>query len=63
MLNAKSSSIETIFQVKNIVQGSFKLFQSMYGPLLHEYLSERLLKVSSFGGTKSFKQVLISHLI
>ncbi|XP_078172843.1 translocator assembly/maintenance protein isoform X1 [Carex rostrata] len=43
-------------KVKIIVQGSFKLFQSMYGPLLHEYVSERLLKVSSFGGTESFKQ-------
>lgn len=63
MLKTELISIEIMFQVKNIVQGSFKLFQSMYGPLLHEYVSERLLKISSFGGTKSFKQVAFSYLI
>lgn len=48
-----------IKQVKKIVQGSFNLFQSMYRPLLREYASDGLLKISSVGQQQSFKQVLL----
>ncbi|XP_020100914.1 phosphatidate cytidylyltransferase, mitochondrial isoform X2 [Ananas comosus] len=43
-------------KVKKIVQGSFNLFQSMYRPLLREYASDGLLKMSSLGQQQSFKQ-------
>nr|CAD1822393.1 unnamed protein product [Ananas comosus var. bracteatus] len=43
-------------KVRKIVQGSFNLFQSMYRPLLREYASDGLLKMSSLGQQQSFKQ-------
>jgi hypothetical protein len=47
----------TVNQVKKIVEGSFQSFQSMYRPLLQEYIAEGLLKRSSHGQQKTFHQV------
>jgi translocator assembly and maintenance protein 41 len=44
-------------KVKKIVEGSFQSFQSMYRPLLQEYIAEGLLKRSSHGQQKTFQQV------
>lgn len=46
-------------QVKKIVEGSFKLFQSMYMPLIQEHVSDGLLSTSPHGKQAAFKQVSI----
>ncbi|RLN11809.1 hypothetical protein C2845_PM09G07420 [Panicum miliaceum] len=43
-------------KVKKIVEGSFQSFQLMYRPLLQEYIAEGLLKRSSHGQQKTFRQ-------
>ncbi|RCV38506.1 hypothetical protein SETIT_8G148200v2 [Setaria italica] len=43
-------------KVKKIVEGSFQSFQTMYRPLLQEYIAEGLLKTSSHGQQKIFRQ-------
>ncbi|XP_052136329.1 phosphatidate cytidylyltransferase, mitochondrial isoform X1 [Oryza glaberrima] len=43
-------------KVKKIVEGSFPSFQSMYRPLIQEYIAEGLLKTSSYGQQKAFHQ-------
>lgn len=43
-------------KVKKIVEGSFQSFQLMYRPLLQEYISEGLLKTSTYGQQKAFLQ-------
>ncbi|KAG0530176.1 hypothetical protein BDA96_05G162800 [Sorghum bicolor] len=43
-------------KVKKIVEGSFQSFQLMYRPLLQEYIAEGLLKTSSHGQYKTFRQ-------
>lgn len=43
-------------KVKKIVEGSFQSFQLMYRPLLQEYISEGLLKTSTYGQQKAFQQ-------
>uniref|UniRef100_A0ACD6A278 Uncharacterized protein n=1 Tax=Avena sativa TaxID=4498 RepID=A0ACD6A278_AVESA len=43
-------------KVKEIVEGSFQPFQFMYRPLLQEYISEGILKTSTYGQQKAFKQ-------
>ncbi|KAF8694489.1 hypothetical protein HU200_038234 [Digitaria exilis] len=43
-------------KVKKIVEGSFQSFQTMYRPLLQEYIAEGLLKISSQGQHKTFWQ-------
>ncbi|CAM0873770.1 unnamed protein product [Alopecurus aequalis] len=43
-------------KVKKIVEGSFQPFQLMYRPLLQEYISEGILKASTNGDQKAFKQ-------
>lgn len=45
------------FQVKNIIRGSFTLFQSMYKPILEEYASEGLLKIPLESHLDEFEQV------
>jgi hypothetical protein len=50
-------------QVKKIVEGSFQSFQLMYSPLLQEYIAEGLLKTSSHGQYKTFRQVYYLLLI
>lgn len=47
-------------QVKKIVEGSFPSFQSMYRPLIQEYIAEGLLKTSSYGQQKAFHQACVS---
>jgi hypothetical protein len=49
-----------VIQVKKIVEGSFQPFQLMYRPLLQEYISDGILKTSTYGQQKAFKQVFIS---
>lgn len=56
-------STPTINQVKKIVEGSFQSFQLMYRPLLQEYIAEGLLKASSHGQYKTFRQVYYCLLI
>ncbi|CAO2144402.1 unnamed protein product [Urochloa humidicola] len=43
-------------KVKKIVEGSFQSFQTMYRPLLQDYVSEGLLKTTSQGQKKTFWQ-------
>jgi translocator assembly and maintenance protein 41 len=43
--------------VKKIVEGSFQSFQTMYRPLLQEYIAEGLLKTPSHGQRMTFQQV------
>lgn len=43
-------------KVKKIVEGSFKLFQSMYKPLIQEHVSDGLLSISPHGHQAAFKQ-------
>ncbi|CAN1845106.1 Phosphatidate cytidylyltransferase, mitochondrial [Linum perenne] len=37
-------------KVKKIVQGQFRLFQSMYKPFIEEYEAKEIIRVSSLGG-------------
>ncbi|XP_029124345.2 uncharacterized protein [Elaeis guineensis] len=43
-------------KVKKIVEGSFKLFQSMYKPLIQEHVFDGLLSTSPHGKQAAFKQ-------
>ncbi|KAG1366304.1 phosphatidate cytidylyltransferase, mitochondrial [Cocos nucifera] len=43
-------------KVKKIVEGSFKLFQSMYKPLIQEHVFNGLLSTSPHGKQAAFKQ-------
>ncbi|WOK93205.1 phosphatidate cytidylyltransferase, mitochondrial [Canna indica] len=43
-------------KVKNIVRGSFTLFQSMYKPLVQEYAAEGLLKIPSDSHIDQYEQ-------
>lgn len=43
-------------KVKKIVEGSFQPFQLMYRPMLQQYISEGILKISTHGQRKAFKQ-------
>ncbi|XP_042383794.1 phosphatidate cytidylyltransferase, mitochondrial-like [Zingiber officinale] len=43
-------------KVKNIIRGSFTLFQSMYKPILEEYASEGLLKITLESHHDKFEQ-------
>ncbi|CAL4987593.1 unnamed protein product [Urochloa decumbens] len=43
-------------KVKKIVEGSLQSFQTMYRPLLQDYISEGLLKTMSQGQQKTFRQ-------
>ncbi|XP_074579412.1 uncharacterized protein LOC141835911 [Curcuma longa] len=43
-------------KVKNIIRGSFTLFQSMYKPILEEYASEGLLKIPLESHHDEFEQ-------
>ncbi|KAF6992245.1 hypothetical protein CFC21_009257 [Triticum aestivum] len=47
---------EDKYKVKKIVDGSFQPFQSMYRPLIHEYICEGILKMSDYRQQKAFKQ-------
>ncbi|VAH11276.1 unnamed protein product [Triticum turgidum subsp. durum] len=49
---------EDKYKVKKIVDGSFQPFQLMYRPLIQEYISEGILKMSDYRQQKAFKQVL-----
>jgi translocator assembly and maintenance protein 41 len=49
-----------VIQVKKIVEGSFQPFQLMYRSLLQDYISEGILKTSTYGQQLAFKQVFIS---
>ncbi|PNT63481.1 hypothetical protein BRADI_4g16540v3 [Brachypodium distachyon] len=47
---------EEFTEVKKIVEGSFQPFQLMYRPMLQQYISEGILKISTHGQRKAFKQ-------
>lgn len=47
---------EDKYKVKKIVDGSFQPFQLMYRPLIQEYISEGILKMSDYRQQKAFKQ-------
>ncbi|CAN1171535.1 Phosphatidate cytidylyltransferase, mitochondrial [Linum perenne] len=40
-------------KVKKIVQGQFRLFQSMYKPFIEEYEAKEIIRVSSLGGPQT----------